>query len=139
MDRRGRPALATWSLPVDALPAAVVTELPQAVSVATLLTITVGIFALTWSGTLLLQIGSVSLFAGALALFPDDSGFALAAAAVIWLVVTGAGLTRWAVRIGGPDTPAAPQRADLVGDVARRSGPVAGHRQGSVIGKASGP
>jgi len=104
-------ALATWSLPVDALPTAVMTELPEALSVATaLLTITVGIFALTWSGTLLFQIGSVSLFAGALALFPDDSGFALAAAAVIWLVVTGAGLTRWAVRTGGSDAPVSTSR-----------------------------
>lgn len=90
-------ALATWSLPVDGLPPAVVVELPLAVSVATaLLTITVGIFALTWSGTLLFQIGSVSLLAGGLALFPDSSGFALVAAAVIWTVVTGTGLTRWA-------------------------------------------
>lgn len=95
-------ALVTWSLPVDALPAAVVAELPQAVAVSTaLLTITVGIFALTWSGSLLFQVGSVSVFAGGLALFPDQSGFALAAAAVIWLVVTGTGLTRWAASLTG--------------------------------------
>lgn len=101
-------ALQTWSLPLDSLPSAIVAELPQAVSVATaLLTLTVGIFALTWSGTLLFQIGSVSVFAGGLALFPDESGFALAAAAVIWLVVTGTGLTRWASRVAGTVGPTA--------------------------------
>ncbi len=110
-------ALATWSLPVDALPVAIVAELPQAVSVATaLLTLTVGIFALTWSGPLLFQIGSVSLFAGGLALFPDESGFALAAAAVVWLVVTGTGLTRWASRIAGAVGPtAAPRELSMAG------------------------
>lgn len=98
-------ALVTWSLPVDALPAAVVAELPEAVSVSTaLLTLTVGIFALTWSGSLLFQIGSVSVLAGGLALFPDSSGFALAAAAVIWLVVTGTGLARWAMGVSGGST-----------------------------------
>lgn len=92
-------ALETWSLPLGSLPASVAAQLPMALAVATAaLTLTVGIFALTWSGTLLFQIGFVSLLAGALAIFPDASGFALGAAAVIWVAVTATGLTRWAAR-----------------------------------------
>lgn len=92
-------ALATWSLPVEGLPEAVSAQLPLALSVATAgLTMTVGVFALTWSGNLLFQVGAVSIFAGALAMLPDQSGFALAAAAVVWTAVTGAGLARWAAQ-----------------------------------------
>ena len=99
-------ALETWSLPVEALPVSVAAQLPLAVSVATAtLTLTVGLFALTWSGSLLFQTGFVSLLAGALALFPDSSGFALGAAAVIWVAVTGTGLTRWANRVWAENAP----------------------------------
>ena len=93
-------AMATWSLPTGSLPASVVAELPLAVAVATAaLTLTVGIFALTWSGSLLFLSGFVSLLSGGLALLPDRSGFALGAAAVLWIAVTGTGLARWASRI----------------------------------------
>ncbi len=92
-------AIETWAIPTGALHASIVAQLPISVAVATAgLTLTVGLFALTWSGTLLFQVGFVSLLAGGLAMFPSDSGFALNAAAVIWIAVTGAGLTRWAVR-----------------------------------------
>ncbi|MBK7403958.1 MAG: hypothetical protein IPJ41_04835 [Phycisphaerales bacterium] len=92
-------ALTTWSLPTGGLPDAVASQLPLAVSVATAgLTMTVGVFALTWSGGLLFQVGAVSLLAGGLAMFPDTSGFALGAAALLWSAVTGAGLARWAAR-----------------------------------------
>lgn len=92
-------AMATWSLPTEALPAAVAANLPLAAAVATAaLTLTVGLYALTWSGSLLFQAGFVSLLAGGLAVFPDRSGFALGAAAVIWIAVTGTGLARWASR-----------------------------------------
>jgi hypothetical protein len=113
-------ALATWSLPVESLPLAVQAELPLAASVTTaLLAVTVGIFALTWSGALLFQVGAVSVLAGALALLPDDSGFALGAAAVLWLTVTGTGLTRWGSRSGETDglktTPDAPRAGVIPG------------------------
>ncbi len=100
-------ALTTWSLPVGTLPEAVAAQLPLGIGLATAgLTITVGLFALTWSGGLLVQVGFVSLLAGALAMFPDDSGFALGAAAIIWHAVTGSGLARWAAR-AAPPLPAA--------------------------------
>ena len=78
--------------------------LPILHSFATL-TLTVGLFALTWSGTLLFQTAFVSILAGALALFPDNSGFALGAAAVIWVAVSGTGLTRWAHRVWAENAP----------------------------------
>jgi chemotaxis protein histidine kinase CheA len=100
-------ALSTWSLPVQGLPASVAIQLPLGLGLATAgLTITVGLFALTWSGKLLVQVGFVSILAGGLAMFPDDSGFALGAAAIIWHAVTGSGLARWAAR-AAPPLPAA--------------------------------
>ncbi|VAX41775.1 hypothetical protein MNBD_PLANCTO03-820 [hydrothermal vent metagenome] len=106
-------ALETWAIPTGPLPAAIIAQLPIGVAVATAgLTLSIGLFALTWSGKLLVQVGFVSVLAGGLALFPDDSGFAISAAAVIWIAVTGAGLTRWAVRVASkaaPVTTAVPQ------------------------------
>lgn len=102
-------ALETWSIPTGALPASFVAQLPIGIAVATAgLTLTVGLFALTWSGKLLFQVGFVSLLAGGMAMFPDSSGFAMSAAAVIWIAVTGAGLTRWAVRTAASAQPATP-------------------------------
>jgi uncharacterized protein YhaN len=107
-------ALATWSLPVQGLPEAVAAQLPLAVSLATAsLTLTVGLFALTWSGGLLVQVGFVSLLAGGLAMFPDTSGFALGAGVVFWHAVTGSGLARWAARTAPQPTVAFAPAATL--------------------------
>lgn len=96
-------ALTTWSLPTNGIPVAVAAQLPLGLSLATAgLTMAVGLFALTWSGALLVQVGFVSLLAGGLAMFPDQSNFALAAGAVIWQAVTGSGLARWAARACPP-------------------------------------
>jgi hypothetical protein len=62
----------------------------------------VGLFALTWSCSLLVQVGFVSLLAGSLAMFPSDATFALGAAAIMWHAVTGSGLARWAARVAPP-------------------------------------
>ena len=92
-------ALLTWNVSLDGLPAGVADELPMAISVWTTgLTMAVGLFALTWSGRILIQVGFVSCLAGALALIPDTSGFGLGAAAVLWNAVTGTGLSRWAMK-----------------------------------------
>lgn len=93
-------AMVTWSLPTAGLGEAVAAQLPVALALMTAcLAITVGAFALTWSGTLLFQMGFVSVLVGGLAMFPDGTGFALGAAAVAWHAVTGTGLTRWASRV----------------------------------------
>ncbi len=98
-------AMVTWSLPTDGLPASMVSQLPMSISVATAgLTMTVGIFALTWSGRLLFSIGAASLLAGALAMFPASAIFAFGAGAVLWHAVTGSGLSRWALQASSDDS-----------------------------------
>lgn len=95
-------ALETWDLPLGAVPTEIVPQLPMVLSllfaggVVTFLFVFLGA-----SGGLMAQSLFATLAAAGLALLPDPSYSALAAAALLWSGIMGAALARWSMGVPG--------------------------------------